>query len=170
MAYSALRRSVSSSWLVKIITTESALTGVPGRIRMLFTLPSVVAGISIVSSGTSVPRPRTSRVIGPRFTVSRHTTDKSTDGAAGFKPAHPNGSSADCRIRTIPTMIRRIIRFLPASLRCISIWVPVPLRHGACQSSFSVTLDVSGCRTDRREFGVFACGTDVPKVGRAPRR
>jgi hypothetical protein len=35
-------------------------------------------------SGTNVPSPRTSRSIGPRFTVSVHTVARSTLGAAGF--------------------------------------------------------------------------------------
>ena len=38
-----------------------------------------------MSSGTSVPRPRTWRSIGPRFTVSIQTEERSTLGAAGFK-------------------------------------------------------------------------------------
>ena len=72
-----------------IMTTELALTGVPGRIRIRSTRPSVTAVISMVSSGTSVPRPRTSRTIGPRFTVSGQTVDSSTPGAAGFSLVSP---------------------------------------------------------------------------------
>src|SRR5438034_7307253 len=38
-----------------------------------------------MSSGTSVPRPRTSGTIGPRLTVSTQTVERSTLGTAGFK-------------------------------------------------------------------------------------
>ena len=64
--------------------------------------------------------------MGPRFTVSRQTTDRSTDGAAGFNRLTTTLMPATAATRTIPIAIRRISRFLPASLRCISIWVPVP--------------------------------------------
>src|SRR5439155_19817941 len=43
------------------------------------------AGIQRISSGTNVPSPRTWRTIGPRFTVSIHTVERSTLGTAGFK-------------------------------------------------------------------------------------
>ncbi len=42
-----------------------------------------------MSSGVSVPRPRTSRMMLPRFTVSGHTTARSTVGAAGFSRESP---------------------------------------------------------------------------------
>src|SRR5439155_26800914 len=42
-------------------------------------------GIQRMSSGRSVPRPRTCRAIGPRLTVSTQTVDRSTLGTAGFK-------------------------------------------------------------------------------------
>ena len=43
-----------------------------------------------MSSGTSVPEPRTWRSIGPRFTVSIQTTARSTVGAAGFSRETPS--------------------------------------------------------------------------------
>ena len=43
-----------------------------------------------MSSGTSVPRPRTWRTIGPRLTVSGQTTAISTVGAAGFSRERPS--------------------------------------------------------------------------------
>jgi hypothetical protein len=69
--------------------TLSAFTWVPGR-RMIFsTRPCVVAGIHRMSSGVSVPSPRTWRIIGPRFTVSGQMTARSTVGAAGFSRDRP---------------------------------------------------------------------------------
>src|ERR1035437_3156948 len=103
------------------MTTESALTGVPGEIRMRCTLPSVVAGMSMVSSGTSVPRPRTSSTIGPRFTTSIQTVDRSIPGAAGFKCARPMVIARMAASTTTPIEIRRISLFLAASLRGMSI-------------------------------------------------
>ena len=79
----------SNSGLERTITTESAVTSVPGRIRMRSMRPSVRAVISIVSSGTSVPSPRTSRSMGPRFTASGQRVDISTPGAAGLSFASP---------------------------------------------------------------------------------
>ena len=63
--------------------TESGVTSAPGSITILSTFPSVVAGIQRIFSGTSVPRPRTSRTIGPRRTVSMYRASRSTRGADG---------------------------------------------------------------------------------------
>ena len=54
---------------------------------MRSTVASVVAVIQRMSSGTSVPGPRTDRSISPRFTVSCQTVARSTVGAAGFSLA-----------------------------------------------------------------------------------
>src|SRR5580765_4157971 len=54
---------------------------------MRSTVASVVAVIQRMSSGTSVPGPRTERSISPRFTTSCHTVARSTVGAAGFSLA-----------------------------------------------------------------------------------
>ncbi len=64
----------------------SGFTIEPGRVRMRTTVASVCAGIWRIASsrGTRVPSPRTWRTIGPRFTVSVHTAERSTVGAAGF--------------------------------------------------------------------------------------
>ena len=43
-----------------------------------------------MSSGISVPEPRTWRVIGPRLTVSIQTVARSTLGAAGFSRETPS--------------------------------------------------------------------------------
>ena len=67
-----------------------AATTVPGRSTIRSTRPIVVAGIQRMSSGTSVPRPRTSRSIGPRLTVSIQTVARSTPGAAGFRRETPS--------------------------------------------------------------------------------
>ena len=48
-----------------------------------------------MSSGVSVPRPRTWRTIGPRFTVRGQTTARSTVGAAGFSRDRPTLTSDD---------------------------------------------------------------------------
>src|ERR1022692_949837 len=85
MAYSAVTRSVSSSGLVITIMTVLALTGTPGFTIIFFTVDSVVAVSNTVSSGTRVPRPRTSRTIGPRLTVSGQRVESSTPGAAGLR-------------------------------------------------------------------------------------
>ena len=79
----ALSASCSTCGLLRSRMTESAWTVAPGRRRMRSTRPSVVAGSQRVSSGTSVPTPRTCRTIDPRFTVSSSTVARSTDGAAG---------------------------------------------------------------------------------------
>ncbi len=99
------------------MTTESAFTGVPGLIRMRSIRPSVCAVISSVSSGTSVPKPRTSRSMGPRFTVSGQSVDISTPGAAGFSLASPTVMPTPAAAtNTIPAVHRIAFRF-PAPLR-----------------------------------------------------
>ena len=161
MANSAFRRSVSSSWLVRIMTTEFALPA--RRDGSECAAPSLRWWLESAWSPRAPACPgRGLRASWGR--VSRcpaRRRDRSTEGAAGFSRLTTTVVPPTAATSTIPITIRRISRFLPASLRCISIWVPVPLRHGACQSSFSVTYDVSGRRTDRREFEVFACGTDT---------
>ena len=112
---------VSSSGLVRIMITESAFTSVPGRIRMRCTLPSVVAGTIMVFSGTRVPSPRTSRVIGPRLTVSFQTTEPSTVGAAGFSRLSAYEVPTTTMIPNTIIRIRRISRLRLASLRGMSI-------------------------------------------------
>ena len=67
----------------------SAFTAAPGWITIRSTRPSVSAGIQRISSGTSVPRPRTWRSISPRLTVSIQTVARSTLGAAGFRRDRP---------------------------------------------------------------------------------
>ncbi len=69
--------------------TVSGFNQIPGSASLCSTRPSVVAGIHRISSGTSVPRPRTFRNIGPRFTVSSQTVARSTVGAAGFRRDRP---------------------------------------------------------------------------------
>src|SRR5882724_2340468 len=65
--------------------TASGSTCVPGQMFIFSTRPSVFAAIQRMSSGTSVPSPRTCRTIGPRLTVSTQTVERSTLGTAGFK-------------------------------------------------------------------------------------
>src|SRR4029434_1412332 len=76
--------------------TELADTCAPGRTRIFSTRPSVVDGSQRVSSGTSVPRPRTCRMIEPRLTVSTRTVVCSTVGVgrltAGDRDGHANNN------------------------------------------------------------------------------
>ena len=51
--------------------------------------------IQRMSSGTSVPEPRTWRSIEPRLTASIQTTARSTVGAAGFSFETPSEMPAD---------------------------------------------------------------------------
>ena len=79
----------SMSGLLVTITTSLACTVTPGRKLIFSTRLSKAAGIHRYCSTTSVPKPRTSRTMGPRFTVSRHTVAPSTDGAAGLSRESP---------------------------------------------------------------------------------
>ena len=72
------------SGLLNTSITEPAFTSSPECATILSTCPSKAAGIQIMSSGSSWPRPRRSITIGPRFTASIHTVARSTVGAAGF--------------------------------------------------------------------------------------
>ena len=97
--------SCSCCWRVGFVSsriTSFALTVVPGRKMIFSTRPCVVAGIHRMSSGVSVPRPRTWRTIGPRFTVSGHTTARSTVGAAGFSLESPTLTSTTAIRPTSP--------------------------------------------------------------------
>ena len=85
--------------------------------------PIIEAYAKAQAHGTRVPKPRTSRFMGPRFTVSTQTVDRSTPGAAGFsrdKPTVIAGIAA--KIMTART-IRRMSFLRPASLRGISMIV-----------------------------------------------
>src|SRR5213078_2459695 len=94
----------SNSGLVNSSITSPGSTFVPGQIKIFSTLPSVFAGIQRISSGTSVPNPRTCRTIGPFFTVSIQTLERSTLGAAGFKRDKANVA------RIKPTALAEIIK------------------------------------------------------------
>jgi hypothetical protein len=61
-----------------------------------------------MSSGTSVPSPRTCRTIGPRFTVSGQSVDASTTGAAGLSRDNPTLTSAMTAKRPTAHTTRRI--------------------------------------------------------------
>ena len=76
---------------------------------MRTTVASVCAGIWRIASsrGTRVPRPRTWRTMGPRFTVSVQTVERSTLGAAGFSRITRNVTAART---TTPTAIVTICR------------------------------------------------------------
>src|SRR5579862_9357130 len=90
---------------------------------MRVTVASVCEGISrmLSSLGTSVPRPRTCTIIGPRLTVSGHTVLASTVGAAGFKRYTAAAAAPTTTMPTTPmTTCRRSFFFL-ISGRAISI-------------------------------------------------
>ena len=70
------------------------------------------AVIQRMSSGTSVPGPRTCRSIWPRLTVSRQVVPRSTVGAAGFSCASPTVTSATTMMAATPKTTRRIFFFL----------------------------------------------------------
>ena len=78
--------------------------------RIRSTRPSVAAGIQRISSGTSVPRPRTCLTIGPRFTVSTQTVARDTEGAAGFSCDSPNVMAASTVTPPTPYRVRAIAR------------------------------------------------------------
>src|SRR2546425_10100684 len=104
----------SNSGLVNSNITSPGSTFVPGQIKIFSTLPSVFAGIHRISSGTSVPRPRTWRTIGPRFTVSIQTLERSTLGAAGFN--RDNANVAKIKPTALAPIIRiRRFRFFAAT-------------------------------------------------------
>ena len=69
--------------------TESGFTGAGGRKTHLSTCASVCAAIHRMSSGTSVPNPRTSLTMGPRFTVLDQIVFGSTCGGAGCSVDSP---------------------------------------------------------------------------------
>ncbi len=88
--------------------TVSGFTWAPGRSTMSSTRPEVVAGIQRISSGTSVPEPRTWRSISPRLTVSIHTVARSTDGAAGLSRDTATVMRMMTASADTPMMARRI--------------------------------------------------------------
>jgi len=88
--------------------TVSGFTCAPGRRRIVSTRPCVVAGIHRISSGTSVPDPRTCRSIGPRLTVPIQIVERSTDGAAGFSRDTPTEITVMTMSAATPYRIWRI--------------------------------------------------------------
>ena len=88
---SASKAAWSTSGLLNSTNTVSAFTRAPGKIRIRSTRPALIVGIQSISSGTSVPLPRTFRSIGfslvARLTVSGQAF--STSGAAGLSRERP---------------------------------------------------------------------------------
>ena len=80
---------------------------------MRSTRPFVGAAIQRISTGTSVPRPRTWRTIGPRFTSSIQTVE-STVGAAGRRRERPSETSEDGGGGAAPIRMRRRFFFFSA--------------------------------------------------------
>src|SRR5579863_3858930 len=77
-----------------------------------------------MSSGTSVPIPRTSRTMGPRLTVSIQTVARSTVGAAGLSwlKRHPAAETVAAAISRYT--VRRIILLRVTPARFTSIPLP----------------------------------------------
>ena len=95
------------------------------------------AAIQRISFGTSVPGPRTSRSISPRFTVSSHTLERSTLGAAGPSFASPRMPPSTTTPAMTPSTIclRRFLTF--RSERWISMITRQATRVPWCQRSAS---------------------------------
>src|SRR5437773_12402421 len=74
-----------------------------------------------MSSGTSVPKPRTWRTIGPRLTVSIQTVERSTLGTAGFNREIATVARINPRTEAAMIMIRRLRFFAATPLRGTSI-------------------------------------------------
>ncbi len=96
-------------------------TSSPDRASIFATWLSNSAGIQIMSSGTRVPRPRTSRTMGPRFTESIQTVARSTVGAAGFSFESRQLIAPTAATVSVRMMIRRIIFFFATPSRFTSI-------------------------------------------------
>ena len=111
---SASWAACSTSGLLISKITVSGSTCAPGRTIIFSTRPSVFAGIQRMSSGTSVPSPRTCRTIGPRFTVSIQTVERSTVGTAGFNREKPIVARITPSATAEMVMIRRL-RFFAAT-------------------------------------------------------
>ena len=80
-----------------------------------------------MSSGTSVPEPRTWRSIEPRFTASIQTTARSTVGAAGFSFETPSEMPTTTMMATVAYAIRLIFFLRAWDGRAISTIYLVPL-------------------------------------------
>src|SRR5262249_7373411 len=74
-----------------------------------------------MSSGTSVPSPRTCRVIGPRLTVSIQTVERSMLGTAGFKREMPIVARIKPTADAAIMMMRRLRFFAATPTRGTSI-------------------------------------------------
>src|SRR5260370_13815647 len=86
-----------------------------------------------MSSGTRVRRPRTSRSIGRRFTVSGQMVEASTEGAAGFSFDNARVTPAQSSTATVTYTIRLIFLARALDGRCISIvFVHLQKSHAAC--------------------------------------
>ena len=86
-----------------------------GSVTMRSTVASVAAVTQRMSSGTSVPGPRTCRSIGPRLAESRQVVAASTVGAAGFNCARPTVTSTPTSRAATPKMMRLTFFFFAIS-------------------------------------------------------
>src|ERR1700737_110883 len=97
-----------------------------------------------MSLGTRGPRPRTSRSIGRRLTVSGQMVEPSTDGAAGFN--RESASVTPAQSSTAAVTYRILLIFFARALdgRCISIVFVHPRKsHAACPLAWVVSCRYS---------------------------
>src|ERR1700747_2698414 len=95
-----------------------------------------------MSSGTKVPRPRTSRNIGPRFTSSVHTAARSTVGAAGRSLERPSVTPPKRRTAADTRTVLRIILARAFDGRGISIKFYISFWHTRCRNRISLMLRI----------------------------
>src|SRR5882672_1303359 len=106
-----------TSGLLSSIRTVLASTCCPAWADTFSTRPGVSALIQRICSGTRVPGPRTSRVIGPLVTVSRQSAPPSAVGAAGLSRLRPRVAS---NTTPAPALQRIAGRRDFGLIRCIS--------------------------------------------------
>ncbi len=97
------------------MTVSGARMAALGSVTMRSTVASVLDVSQRMSSGTSVPGPRTWRSISPRLTVSRHVVPRSTVGAAGRSFASTTVTNTTTSRVTTEKAIRFSFFFLATS-------------------------------------------------------
>src|SRR5258706_15224132 len=95
-----------------------------------------------ISSGFSVPSPRTSRSIGPRFTSSVHTVARSTVGAAGRNLESPSVTPPNRRTAADTRTVLRIILARAFDGRGISMKFYISFWHYRCRNHISLMLRI----------------------------
>src|ERR1700747_132626 len=120
----------------------SGFTIAPGCRTTRSTWESVCAAIQRMSSGTRVPRPRTSRNIGPRFTSSVHTVARSTVGAAGRSLERASVTTPKRRTAAAHRTGLRIMLARAFDGGGISIKFYISFWHTRCRNRISLMLRI----------------------------